>query len=275
MGSSKSSSTQNTNYNQSTSQTSNERFNQGSSGYQQTHFDPRSWQEKSILDQYQGLGDSQSEYIRNLVNGNSSPFALSEADQSLLDQSYNAARERLMLGGKDYADYLATTRGLNKSDTPVSLQAMDRFGQSLSDLESQKANAALNLGLQGNSMRFQAAQALPAGLGAAFMPMFNERMAGGRTTMGQDVYGSSNGSFYNNTSGNQNSTTTQRFTPSLMQQIGQGMSLASQGIGLGAQMYGMMSGVPTTSFLGGLGSAQTGIPVNPTMYSSPIGPVKP
>jgi hypothetical protein len=196
---------------------------------------PRSGSEQQILNQLQGYGDQQLSFLNNLVRGGTSPFALNSADQAQLDQAYGGAMNRFQTEGKDYADYLATTRGLNKSDTPVSQQAMERYGMGMADLLSQKANQGLNMGLQGTGLRLQGTQALPSGLLGAFNPQFQERMQTGI----QRGSGSSSG------------VTTMRNTPSLMQQISGGMSLASQGIGLGAQIGGMAMGLPMPSMGGG------------------------
>jgi hypothetical protein len=207
---------------------------QSSSGTSRTTFAPRSQAEESILGQYRGLGDTQRMFLQDLMGGKS-PYTMSETDQAMVNQSFDSANQRFMTQGKDYADYLATTRGLNKSDTPVSQQAMERFGMGLADLESQRAKAGLDYGMQGTNMRLMGAQALPAGLGAAFSPMFSERMAGGTT----------------HTTGNSRGTTTMVNSPSLMTQIGQGMSLGSQAIGLGAQIGGMAMGMPSMPGMGG------------------------
>lgn len=193
------------------------------SGQSQTTFAPRSAQEQAILDQYKSLGDQQYGFLNNLISGNQSPFALNPADQAQLDQAYGSAFNQFDQSGKDYVDYLSTTRGLNKSDTPVSQQALQRYGLGMSDLLSQKANAGLNLGLQGTNMRLMGSQALPAGLGASFSPLWQERMAGGLTK----------------SSGKGSSSTTMIQNPSLMTQIGQGMGLATQAIDLGGKVGGM------------------------------------
>jgi len=217
--------------------------NQHESATSQTTFNPMSGTEAQILNQYQGLGDQQLSFLNDLVRGGTSPFALNAADQAQLNDAYNSAFTRFNQEGKDYADYLATTRGLNKSDTPVSQQAMGRYGLGMADLLSQRANAGLNLGLQGTQMRLMGSQALPAGLGAAFTPLYNQRMASGVTTG----------------SGSMSNTSTTRNTPSLMQQIGQGMSLGSQAIGLGAQLGGLAMGIPMPSMGSGLYSGNTGL----------------
>jgi len=240
MGSSQSRTNTQTSNNQVTDQTSDEKWNQSLRGSQQTTFAPRSAQEQNILNQYQSLGNDQQAFLQQLMSG-ASPYTMNQGDQDLVNQSFDAAKQRFTLAGKDYLDYMATTRGFNKSDTPVAQQALERFGLGLADLESQRAQAALNYGLQGSQLRMAGAQALPGGLGAAFTPMFNERMAGGRTQTSQDQSGSSNANFYNSTFGNSSSNTTQRQTPSLMSQIGQGMQLGAQGALLGG---GLMTGNP-------------------------------
>src|SRR5688572_20136252 len=207
------------------------------SGMNKVSFDPRSGSEQQILNQYQGLGDQQMSFLNNLVMGGTSPFALNSKDQAQLDTAYNSAFSRFNQEGRDMADYLATTRGLNKSDTPVGQQVMDRYGMGMADLLSQRANAGLNLGLQGTNLRLMGSQALPSGLGAAFMPQFQERMSAPTQTF----------------SGQGSSQSMQRYTPSTMSQIGQGMGLASQAIGLGAQIGGMAM-MPMTGGLSGLGS---------------------
>jgi hypothetical protein len=257
MGSSKQSVQENTNQNssQNVNQSSGETYYKNDGAQSSINFKPRSAQEAQLLNQIQGLGNEQNHFLSQLINGQSSPFQLTPQDQAQLDAAYGGAMNRFQTEGKDYADYLATTRGLNKSDTPVSQQAMERYGLGMSDLLSQKANQGLNMGLQGTGLRLQGAGSLPAGLGSAFNALYNERLAAPQTTMTSSGSGSSNSTFNSNMFGNQNGTsmTTQRYTPSLMQQIGQGMSLASQGIGLGAQIGGM-----AMSPMGGLGAAGMG-----------------
>jgi hypothetical protein len=204
---------------------------QQNSGSSWTTFDKASDTERNILNQYRGLGEQQLGFLNNLVNGGTSPFTLNANDQAQLDKSYQSAFDRFNLEGKDYVDYLATTRGLNKSDDPVSQQALQRYGLGMGDLLSQKANAGLNMGLQGTQMRLMGSQALPAGMGAAFSPMYNERMASG--TMQHQGSGSG--------------TSIQTHTPSLMTQIGQGMQLAA---GMGSMVGGAMMGMPS---MGGMG----------------------
>jgi hypothetical protein len=223
MGSSKSTQTQNQTSNQMSRYT----------------VDPRSGSEQQILNQLQGYGNNQLSFLNTLMNGGVSPFALSPADQAQLDQAYSGAMNRFNQEGRDMADYLATTRGLNKSDTPVGQQVMDRYGMGMADLLSQKANAGLNMGLQGTGLRLQGSQALPSGLTVPLQLLNNERMATGTQTG----------------SGFSNGTSTMRYTPSIMSQIGQGMGLAA---GAGLMAGGLMTGNPMMS-MGGLGMGSKGM----------------
>lgn len=253
MGWSSSSQEQTQSTNQTTNQVQNQSgestYNQNQGGYSQLQVQPRSSLEASILGQIGALGGQQANFLTNLMSGQQSPFSLNLGDQEQLDKAYQSAFERFNTEGKDYADYLATTRGLNKSDTPVSQQAMQRYGMGMSDLLSQKANMGLNMGLQGTGLRLQGASTSPSGLMEAFNPMFQERMATGLNRTGFSGSGSSNymtnGSLYSNTQGT--SKTNQSNTPSLMDSIGQGMML---GAGLGSMMGGVMTGNPGLGAMG-------------------------
>ena len=249
MGSSKNREVSTQNQSQTSQQSQSSQYNQGNSGSSQTIFDPRSAQEQSILNQYQGLGESQRAFLDQLMAPGASPYTMNQADQDLINQAYAGARNRMDLGFKDAVDYLSASRGMSRGSTPVSQQALDRYGAAQKDLESANAQALLDYGMQGTQARLAGAQALPAGLGAAFMPMFNERMAGGRQTYNQSSFGSNsaNSSYSGNSSGR--SDTTQYQNPSIMSQIQQGMGL---GAGLGLMAGGAMMGNPMMA-MGGMG----------------------
>jgi hypothetical protein len=66
-------------------------------------------------------------------------LALDPQHQAQLDKAFDASRQQLQLEGKDYADFLSGSRGLRMSDTPVSQQALQRYGLGLSSLESNRA----------------------------------------------------------------------------------------------------------------------------------------
>ncbi len=167
--------------------TSTQETNQTSDFTQQTTFAPASPEELALRQQFATLGTAQKASILDAMNRAQSGnlLSLSPADQGRLDEAFNAARQRLTVGGKDYADFLSGSRGLRMSDTPISQQALDRFGLGLADLESQRAQAGLNLGLNTNTLALntllQGAQSLPSGSVAAFNPLFQERLGSGTT----------------------------------------------------------------------------------------------
>lgn len=254
MGSSKNQVNQKTNQqsSQSTNQSSSDQYNQSQGAQSSINFKQASPMEQQLLSQIRGLGNDQTAFLQNLMSGQTSPYALNAQDQGQLDASYKGAMDRFSLEGKDYADYLATTRGLNKSDDPVSQQAMQRYGLGMADLLSQKANQGLNMGFQGTGMRMQGASIVPAGLGMGFQSLYNERLAAPTTTQTSSASGSSTNKFTGSQIGNMNGTsnTMQRYTPSIMSQIGQGMGLAQQGLALAAGIGSMGMGMPG---LGGMG----------------------
>lgn len=223
------------------SKSSSQSQTQNQSQTSHTQFDPRSGSEQQILNQLQGYGNNQLSFLNQLMQGGTSPFSLQPADQAQLDQSYGGAINRFNQEGRDMADYLATTRGLNKSDTPVGQQVMDRYGMGMADLLSQKANAGLNMGLSATGLRLQGSQALPSGLLGAFNPQFQERMASGTQY----------------TNGTGSSSSSMQYNPSLMDNISQGIGIGSQALGLGAQMFGPLKGLSMGGG-GGLGSMMGG-----------------
>jgi len=184
---------------------------QSSEGTSRTTFAPASEQEKQLIEEYKSLGSSQRKTLENLMavaNGDRSMFSLTPEDEAKLNAAYTSAAGQLETGMRDYADFIAGGRGLRMSDVPVGQQAMQRYGLGLAELQSQKANAGLNLGFQANQARnalgLDTINTLPAGYGAAFTPLFNERMASGTTQTTGNMSGSS---VYN---------------PSILQQMNQG-----------------------------------------------------
>lgn len=121
-------------------------------------------EEKALREQFGNLSTTQIKAIQDelsRISGSGfSPFAMNLQDQQQLDSAFNAARDRFNLSSKDFADFSAGGRGLRMSDTPIAQQAMERQGMGLADLESQRANAGLTLGLQGNQYRTNTALGL-------------------------------------------------------------------------------------------------------------------
>ena len=168
--------------------TSTTESSNASEGTQRTEFSPPTEQETAILNQFGALGTAQQDLLLARIRNQdtmTSPFALGAGDQATLDAAWAPSIDRLNLDNKDYADFLSGGRGLRMSDTPISQQAMQRQALGMSDLLGQKSMASLNLGMQGNQYRDNAALGLasgmPAGLQMGFNPRFQERMASGKT----------------------------------------------------------------------------------------------
>jgi hypothetical protein len=153
--------------------------------------------------------------------------------QATLDKAFDAEVQKFMLGQKDYTDFMAGSRGMRMSDSPIADQAISRFGLGLADINSRRAMAGLGLGLQTNSMRqtdrMNLANMMPAGTVFGHNAQFNNRLAQPTT----HTVGTGNSTVYNN--------------PSLLTQVQQGasaykdfatgtnqmMSAASAGMGMG------------------------------------------
>lgn len=183
-------------------------------------------EEQRIRDAMAGLGEEQQKAIMDAIDFSRTGdfLALSPQHQSQLDTAFNAARNRFITEGKDYADFLSGGRGLRMSDTPIAQQALDRYGLGMADLQGQRALAGLNLGLATNTTRLNSlmgtASALPSGSVFAHNTLFNERLA--QPT--QRVSGFGNTTMYNN--------------PSLLTQFQQGASAfkdVAQGV---SSLYG-------------------------------------
>jgi hypothetical protein len=192
-------------------------------------------QEVALREQLEALGQTQQAGLNDFASfaKNGDYLALSPQHQATLDKAFDASRQQLQLEGKDYADFLSGSRGLRMSDTPISQQALQRFGLGLSALESNRALAGLNLGLTTNAARqtdrLNLSTSLPAGTVFGHNAIMGNRMAQ-PTTYSR---GTGNTTVYNN--------------PSLLTQVQQGaaaykdfatgtnqlMSAASMGKGMG------------------------------------------
>ena len=126
-------------------------------------------EEQALAARLENLGVPQDDLLRaemaRLQSG--SPYQLSAQDAATLDAAYQPARERLALEGREYADYLAGSRGLRMSDTPIAQQALQRYGLGLAELEGQRAASQLTMGFMGSQYRTNATlglgTTLPAG----------------------------------------------------------------------------------------------------------------
>jgi len=216
--------------------TESQSSSQFSESDQKTTFAPASEQEKQLIEDYKSLGSSQRKTLENLMavaNGDRSMFSLTPEDEAKLNAAYTSAAGQLETGMRDYADFNAGGRGMRMSDTPVAQQALQRYGLGLAELQSQKANAGLNLGFQANQARnalgLNTVNSLPAGYNAAFTPLFNERMASGTTHFAG--------------SGSSRST----YNPSILGQINQGMQ-AYYTLGAGTNQFAQAASSGAGSF---------------------------
>lgn len=136
--------------------------------WQQDTIGPMGAQEKALVDRFQSLGMNQADAVDfvlknltgQLAGGKPSinMLALSGQDKALLDQSYAGAEQNLRRFGQLMGQDLAGTRGLNPSDTPVSEAVLRETLPAMANLQSQKANQELGLGLNLGQMNEGARQ---------------------------------------------------------------------------------------------------------------------
>lgn len=110
-------------------------------------------QEQEVLNQLQGLSTEQISAILQGLNQARQPVSfqslgLNPEDQATLDQAYAGAHAGLRRDADIYGQDLAGTRGLNRSDTPVSDSVMREFLPQSMNLRSSQAQQGLGLGLQ-------------------------------------------------------------------------------------------------------------------------------
>jgi hypothetical protein len=190
--------------------------------------------EVALREAIEGWGGTQQAGLNDAANfaANGDYLALSPQSQATLDKAFDASRQQLELEGKDYADFLSGSRGLRMSDTPISQQALQRYGLGLSALESQRAMAGLNLGLNTNlarqTDRLNLASTLPGGTVFGHNAQMNNRLAQPTT----HTVGTGNTTVYNN--------------PSLLEQMNQGAQFrytmhagTNQATQAGSNMMGM------------------------------------
>lgn len=110
-------------------------------------------QERAILNSLQSLNAEQREAIIAGLTQSRQPIsfqslALTPEDQAALDQAYTGAEAGLRRSADLYGQDMAGTRGLNRSDTPVSEAVLREFLPMSLRLQSEKAQQGLGLGLQ-------------------------------------------------------------------------------------------------------------------------------
>jgi hypothetical protein len=229
--------------------------------FQKTRLPGASAQELADVQKLGDLSNSQLALLEQASQDlqNRSPYELSGSDQATFDQSWTGAMGRLRHEGNLYAQDLASTRGLNRSDTPVAEVALRQYGLALADMESNRARAQLDYGLQGNQYRLNAglnlASALPPALQLSLLRNVNLRMAQPWTT----------GRGYANATS----------TMSPLQGISQGMGLASQFMGgVGGAMAGGAGGVGAAGMASGMqGMGSIAMPRSDVRLKRDIRPV--
>jgi len=165
-------------------------------GYQNqtTQIAGMSPEERQLSDRLTQLGLSQADAIQvALEQSKRTPsvntVALGEQDQANLDRAYSGAEQGLRRFGNIMGQDLAGTRGLNPSDTPVSEAVLRETMPAMANLQSNKAQYGLGLGLnlanlnegarQFNlSSLLSGASTMPTGIGFNLNKMGNERIAG-------------------------------------------------------------------------------------------------
>lgn len=163
-------------------------------------------QEKRVLDSLEGLSKEQKDAISYVINQAKAPISfqslgLSSDDANVLDQAYAGAEADMRRSAGLLGQDLSTTRGLNRSDTPVAEVVMREFLPAIQQLYGQKAQNRLGLGLNMRQLGEGARQFnLSAALsGGQSVPASGLALAGNleRTRMarsGQNISGWNQGS---------------------------------------------------------------------------------
>lgn len=166
----------------------NNRFTQT----QTTKLKPMSAAEQDLSQATTGLGLSQTDAIKRLL---SSSFALTPDEMNQLNAIYAPQEANL----RRYADILgqdmAGTRGLNRSDTPVSEAVLREVLPAMAQLQSDKMQQGLGLGMQMKNLNLNAAMGMPGASAFNLQKLFNERLATGTTTTTGNTYGTYNPGF--------------------------------------------------------------------------------
>jgi hypothetical protein len=192
----------------------------------------------------QRLGMSQAdalEFVLSKSKEQGGLVGLQGSDRALLDEAFGGAEANLRRFGNLMSQDLAGTRGLNRSDTPVSEAVLREMLPAMASLQSEKAGQSLGLGLNLANLNQNRLQLLLQGVGTSPNALLglgdrfqSERFKGARNT--QTITGS--------------------HTPSLMQSIGDGLNLASKIGSMGAAAYSGFS--PGAAGLAGGGASSGG-----------------
>lgn len=187
-------------------------------------------QERNVVNRLQELGMSQADALNFVMQQSRQDprlIGLQDSDKALLDQAFGGAETSLQRQANLMSQDMAGTRGLNRSDTPVSEAVLREMLPQFANLNAAKASQSLGLGLNLAQLRQQnmqnllsGAQAMPGTLGGLATRFQNERFANAKTL------GSS----------------TQSYSPGLMDQIGTGLDLGTKAVKLGGSVGSMFAG---------------------------------
>lgn len=189
-------------------------------------------EERNLVKRLTGLGVRQADALKFVLNQSQQPggsmlAGLQGGDKALLDQAFSGAESGLQRQADIMGQNLAGTRGLNMSDTPVSEAVLREMLPQFANLQSQKAQQSLGLGLnlgQLNEGRRQfniqallnGSQITPSIFGGLANRFQTERFANARTMS--------------------SGTGTQSYSPGLMDQVQQGFKIANDGLDLASKL---------------------------------------
>lgn len=146
---------------------------------QQTKLKPMTGEELDLSKATTGLGLSQTDAIRRLMG---SSFALTPEEMNQLNAIYAPQEANLRRFADLLGQDMAGTRGLNRSDTPVSEAVLREVLPAMAMLQSNKMQQGLGLGMQMKNLNLNAALGMPGASAFNLQKLFNERLATGKTT---------------------------------------------------------------------------------------------
>jgi hypothetical protein len=159
---------------------------------QQTKLKPMTAEERDISQATTGLGLSQTDAIRRLMG---SSFALTPEEMNQLNAIYAPQEANLRRFADLLGQDMAGTRGLNRSDTPVSEAVLREVLPAMAQLQSSKMQQGLGLGMQMKNLNLNAAMGMPGASAFNLQKLFNERLATGKTTTSGSTRGTFNPGF--------------------------------------------------------------------------------
>lgn len=159
---------------------------------QQTTLKPMTGEELDLSKAITGLGLGQTETVRRMLSGS---FAMSPEERAQIDAIYAPQEANLRRFADLLGQDMAGTRGLNRSDTPVSEAVLREVLPVMGQMQSDKIMHGLGLGMQMRNLNLQAAMGMPGAAGFNLQKLFNERLATGKTTTSGSTRGTFNPGF--------------------------------------------------------------------------------